>query len=241
MLHSCGHCVSYKDVLRLRNSIGQKEISRFLNNDNCCIPRQLVPDRFIQFAADNIDILEETLDKSPTFHGTQIVAFQNGPANKEVPKILKFLPYRQKLEVPESFHKLHKINVMPNKILPLVTNKNYILQNDDEDNFMFTYNLLWTLCRAVNYEASEEKIVVPQWSGFGKLLHQDQDAFITTYGYLPLLPYVSSEYDTIWTTMTRCNQIARNLNMQYTIITFDQEQNNYSGCDLSNVKIFSFV
>lgn len=70
-LHASGNSISYEDVLRLRNSIAQQEISRYLANSNCFIPKQLIPDRFVQFAADNIDILEETLDKSPTFHGTQ--------------------------------------------------------------------------------------------------------------------------------------------------------------------------
>lgn len=80
-LHQCGHSVSYKDVLCVRNTIAQEEILKYTRNEYTFFPTQLVPQRLIQFAADNINILEETLDKSPTFHATQMVAFQQGPAN----------------------------------------------------------------------------------------------------------------------------------------------------------------
>ncbi|KAK4877224.1 hypothetical protein RN001_009730 [Aquatica leii] len=177
-LHACGHSASYKDVLRIRNTIAQEEIIRYSCNDNCYIPRQLVPNKLVQFAADNIDILEETLDKGPTFHATQMI-----------------------LEIPENFHLLRKINYNKSqKVTPPINNKNILCDEYGTKNFIFPYNL---------------------WSGFSKLIHQD-DTYVTTYGYLPILPYVASDYDTIWTTMKRCSDIAAKLNNNYTIITFDQ-------------------
>lgn len=52
-IHSCGHSISYIDTLRVRNSIAQEEINLYLENDQVTIPRQLVSNRFVQFAADN--------------------------------------------------------------------------------------------------------------------------------------------------------------------------------------------
>ncbi|VEN36170.1 unnamed protein product [Callosobruchus maculatus] len=107
-LHSCGHSISYTDTLRVRKSIAQEEIQLYLENDHATVPRQLVPDRFVHFAADNIDILEETLDKTPTFHGTQIAAFQRGPPNTSAPRKFEILPYNVRLNIPNDFHVLEK-------------------------------------------------------------------------------------------------------------------------------------
>lgn len=219
-LHSCGHSISYKDVLRIRNTIAQEEVIRYTQNDNCYLPRQLVPNKFVQFAADNIDILEETLDKSPTFHGTQVVAFQQGPPNYDLSSTLKLLPYKVKLDIPEDFHLLHQINFNKgNRVPPQVHDKSNLLNEVKAPSFIHSYNLAWVLCRTD--ETSKETVVVPQWSGFGKLLHED-NVPITTYAYLPLLPYVASDYDTVWTTMLKCNEIARKLEVSHTVITFDQ-------------------
>lgn len=104
-------------------------IVRYVENDNCFIPRQLIPDKFIQFAADNIDILEETLDKSPTFHGTQIVVFQkSNMQNDKRGEKLNILPYKVKLNIPENFHLLRKLNYnKSNKPLPIISEKNLFL------------------------------------------------------------------------------------------------------------------
>ncbi|KAK4882604.1 hypothetical protein RN001_005923 [Aquatica leii] len=209
-LHACGHSASYKDVLQIRNTIAQEEIIRYFCNDNCYIRRQLVPNKLVQFAADNIDILEETLDKGPTFHATQMIAFQQGPPYLETETYTKpkIIPYKAKLEIPENFHLLQKINYNKSqKVTPPINNKNI---------------LSWIFCRtSINHDGPKNCVTILQWSGFSKLIHQD-DTYVTTYGYLPILPYVASDYDTIWTTMKRCSDIAAKLNNNYTIITFDQ-------------------
>ncbi|KAK4885392.1 hypothetical protein RN001_001663 [Aquatica leii] len=224
-LHACGHSVSYKDVLRIRNTIAQEEIIRYSCNDNCYIPRQLVPNKLVQFAADNIDILEETLDKGPTFHATQMIAFQQGPPYLETETYTKpkIIPYKAKLEIPENVHLLRKINYNKSqKVTPSINNKNILCDEYGTKNFIFPYNLAWIFCRtSINHDVPKNCVTIPQWSGFSKLIHQD-DTYVTTYGYLPILPYVASDYDTIWTTMKRCSDIAAKLNNNYTIITFDQ-------------------
>ncbi|CAH1099414.1 unnamed protein product [Psylliodes chrysocephalus] len=45
-----------------------EELSRYLKNDNIVVHKRLIS--FVQSPPDNIDILEDILDKSPTFHGT---------------------------------------------------------------------------------------------------------------------------------------------------------------------------
>jgi hypothetical protein len=40
------------------------------------IPENFIPNSFIHFTADNIDILDKSLDEKNTFHATQMAAYQ---------------------------------------------------------------------------------------------------------------------------------------------------------------------
>ncbi|KAK6171648.1 hypothetical protein SNE40_018093 [Patella caerulea] len=51
------------------------------HNTGSVIPPNLIADRFVFFTADNIGILDETLDGKYTFHATQVAAWQRGPAS----------------------------------------------------------------------------------------------------------------------------------------------------------------
>lgn len=97
VLHQCGHSVSYKDVLRIRNSIDQEKIMKYIKSD------------FI----------------SLTFRGTQMVAFQQGPANLEKTAInYELLSYKAKLDLPQNFHLLRHGNFNTSiKPAPIIKDK----------------------------------------------------------------------------------------------------------------------
>ena len=80
-LHAAGDSISYATVQRIDISIAQDQLSRFVDNNNLFTPESIVPGRFFQFAADNLDILEETLDGRGTSQVTQMGIFQRGPEN----------------------------------------------------------------------------------------------------------------------------------------------------------------
>ena len=71
-LHDAGNSISYPTINRIDSSIAHAQLSRFEKNDNKFIPENLVPGKFIQFAADNFDMQEETLDGKGTLHVTQM-------------------------------------------------------------------------------------------------------------------------------------------------------------------------
>lgn len=48
------------------------------------IPPNMVANRFIHYTADNIDILDESLDGKNTFHATQMAAWQRGKKDIEL-------------------------------------------------------------------------------------------------------------------------------------------------------------
>ena len=74
--------------------------------------------RFAQFAADNLDINEETLDGKGTFHVTQMVAFQRGPAPNHAPglpetsgleRVIKDIPSELNKILPSKYSNCSKI------------------------------------------------------------------------------------------------------------------------------------
>ena len=71
------HSTSYSQVQRVDTTLAKRTLE-FMENGNFPVPPNLLEGKFLQFAADNIDIIEETLDGKGTFHATQMVAFQRG-------------------------------------------------------------------------------------------------------------------------------------------------------------------
>ena len=66
--------------------------------------------RFVHFSADNIDILDETMDGKNTFHATQIAAWQRGTGNMSL--LDGVSPSKKRsLSVPESLDKIVAIDV----------------------------------------------------------------------------------------------------------------------------------
>ena len=105
-LHANGDSISYDMVERIITSIADKQLSRYADNDNTFIPQNMVPGRFVQFSADNFDLMEETLDGKGTFHVTQMVAFQRGP-KQEIGDTNSIIGRNKSLQnIPVEFHEI---------------------------------------------------------------------------------------------------------------------------------------
>ena len=72
------HSISYSQVQRVDTTLAKRILDKFMGNGNFPVPPNLLEGKVLQFAADNIDIIQETLDGKATFHATQMVAFQRG-------------------------------------------------------------------------------------------------------------------------------------------------------------------
>ena len=78
LFHKAVHCINYSQVQRLDTTLAKHVLDNLTKRGNIPIPPNLVEGRFLQFSADNIDIIEETLDGQGTFHATQVISFQRG-------------------------------------------------------------------------------------------------------------------------------------------------------------------
>ncbi len=83
LFHKAGHIVSYKKVLQIDTALAEVTLSSMDRTTGAVLPINLVEDRFVHFTADNIDILDSSLDGKDTFHATQLAAWQRGPGKNE--------------------------------------------------------------------------------------------------------------------------------------------------------------
>ena len=77
ILNRMGHCASY-DTVEIIGTALAREILAKTEAEGIAIPSNIAPGSFIQFAADNNDINEETLDGKRTTHATTLVVYQKG-------------------------------------------------------------------------------------------------------------------------------------------------------------------
>ena len=58
LLHKADVCISYREVLQILTGIAEETLKTVDNTDGSVMPPNLVPNRFIHFTMDNIDINE---------------------------------------------------------------------------------------------------------------------------------------------------------------------------------------
>ena len=74
--NSLGMSVEYNRLLRLENEIGNS-VLQSSTNSNFFIPQNLIANKFIFFAVDNLDFNEDTSDGKNTLHATAMVVYQS--------------------------------------------------------------------------------------------------------------------------------------------------------------------
>ena len=84
LLNKIGHWGSYNDVELITTSLA-REISAQSEQHGVIVPSNLSPGVFVQFATDNNDLSEDTLDGKHTTHATTRVAYQRKAFGTELP------------------------------------------------------------------------------------------------------------------------------------------------------------
>lgn len=219
-LYSSGDSVSYDTLRKIDTTIATDQLARFEENGNVVIPRTLVADRFVQFSADNLDIIEETLDGKGTFHVTQMAAFQRGPPqqlNREASTIGNAKSLKS---IPTELNQLQTAKIGPQRPSPKFAHHEHSEVMQCDTSVPARARLLdkiW-LCARNN---SDEKQNVPSWTPFNQKI-SDRDHPQSIVGYLPLIPAPAHDMDTIATVLVRCQAIAKHLGQSKVVVTFDE-------------------
>lgn len=219
-LHMAGDSISYPTVNRIDSSIAQSQLSRFEENDNTFVPESVVPGKFVQFAADNFDMQEETLDGKGTLHVTQMAVFQRGPPNPQAEKETTIGRRTSIGDIPPAFHHITPSEAPSQHIPPRfsqpVTNTSLDCPASRLSECK-KVDLVWVLSRL----SAEDAQHIPAWTGFNQSLVQPSE-HVTTVGYLPIIPAPAHQLDTVMTFLLRSKAIAAKLGQTTTVITLDQ-------------------
>ena len=216
LFHNAGNCIGYETLLRVETSMAQAEIDRFVDNGNVFVPPNITRDGgFIQFAADNINLLEDTPDGKGTFNATCMAAFQtnSGSVNEQAitlqrPKCLKTVPVEM-IEIQKT-KKPHKPDQPDNFGKDIDTSKVVPVDRGFHKN-----DLIWLVKR------SQNPANTPEWTDYNRTIDKS-DQSITTVGFMPILNAPITAYDTIHSVMKLCQAMMEAMARKYTVITFDE-------------------
>ena len=219
LFHRAGHTISYDGVMRVDTALAEATLESLNRENGAIVPRNLVPQRFIHFSTDNIDILDSSLDGKDTFHATQVTAWQRGP-QPDTNALANLQPCQKKLIVPDAL----TTTIPPDKFV-----------GSPEPRFKNAVQLEWF----TGTEETDPHIAIakgkdlaflmkrltenprPGLSEFNQI-HSEHNPPVTTIGYMPIILNPAHEYETLNTVIIRCKYIAESLGQQHVVITADE-------------------
>lgn len=220
-----GNCSSYDEVERVHTSLAKEVVAKSLLN-NAMLPSNISPNGFIQVAADNNDINEETLDGRNTTHATTVVVYQRRQHGPECPpKVLTGHSIRKRSIEPDgTFNGI--LDFWPWGKSPLVKT---FLGTLHEDGFQVAKDLylsslktdlLWAFARMPPSLEGEANQVIPSWSGFNALVLPATPCS-SAIGYCPMLNGSSTQFSTIYTVMKNVQKMCAAIAQTDSVLTFD--------------------
>ena len=138
-----GHIISYDQVLQIDTALAEHTLSTMYLSTGSVLPFNIKNETFVYYTADNIDILNETLDGKNTFHATQLAARQRGSDNLDSLKSVK-VNKRHQINVPEAM----KLRIPPNVV---VGKENPIYQNVEKSWFVRSLKKMQKLWPCICY------------------------------------------------------------------------------------------
>ena len=219
LFNKAGHCLSYEQVLQVDTSLAESTLSSMDQETGAIIPPNVVPNKFIHYTTDNIDILDETLDGKNTFHATQMAVWQRGQkADAELQNLEPTT--RHTLTVPNVLEYLYPVNINPATSEPVFTvpvDKAWFTQSE-ADSECVKQAQATDMAFILRRQDSDTK---PSWTVFNQAV-SSEDPEQTAVGYLPIILAPAHELDTLNTVVKRCMAISSHFDQEYTVITVDQ-------------------
>lgn len=231
LLNRMGHCSSYEDVEIVNTSLAT-EIAAKVNDFGVIIPTNITPGVFVEFAADNNDLEEETLDGKQTTHATTLVAYQreqygpipaqeiHGDHSVKRRSLTAPLPLNQQIHEFSSHGKRPAVVSFQGKFKEEWYSCSKDIRSEAERK-----DLAWVLlrshpCELLSTEVNDEQQSLPGWSAFNAQM-SSEIAPRTKIGYCPMINGSSTEYSTIYTVLKTVQSMMSCLNQKNSVITFD--------------------
>ena len=219
LFNKAGHCLSYEQMLQVDTSLAESTLKTMDQATGSIFPPNIVANKFIHYTADNIDILDESLDGKNTFHATQMATWQRGQQADAELQMLE-PSTRHTLIVPDVLENLYPININPAASEPVFTSpvdKAWFTEPKGDSDCVKQAKAT-DMSFFLRRQDSDTK---PSWTVFNQSV-SPEDPEQTTVGYLPIVLAPAHELDTLNTVVKRCMAISSHFGQEHTVLTVDQ-------------------
>ncbi|CAH3175616.1 unnamed protein product [Porites evermanni] len=231
LLNRMGHCVSYDEMRAVNTSIAEDVLAK-AEEFGTVIPTVIKAGSFVQIAADNNDLNEETIDGKNTTHATTMVIYQNRTFGPDPPpNPVEQRPKRRSLQATGTVYDIEQCSVRGRR--PAVTDHVGSVDMkwyDDLNNETGTArkaDFIWTLLRLCPKKFGEavvadvfEKQSIPSWAGFNAILYPEMPV-VSNIGYCPMIDGSSNDFSTIYTVLKHAQKISAAMGQADAVVTFD--------------------
>lgn len=214
-LSSLGYSINYDDVRKFLTSVAIDELS---DSAAVPIPRGIAKfdyeniSTFVDAAIDNFDQNEETVDGKHTTHSMAVVLYQRTEAT-EVSSLIPCSRQKSLDTVKYNEQPIHPYRKPAKKPEPPVK---YQPEKKVESTEVQKKDLVWELARV----SGDDDSSIPAWSGFNALV-STRRVPMTKIRYLPFINALPSDLSTIFTTLLRLVEIAKELGQPRILVTAD--------------------
>ena len=231
LLHRMGHSSSYDELQAVDTSLATEVLAKS-ETYGTVIPSNISSGSFVQLAADNNDLNEETIDGKNTTHATTMVVYQRKVFGPELPPTTAgdHSQRRRSLKRSGNVYELQECSAHGRR--PSVTqytgavDKEWLKGEGRVLSEAINADETWAILRLKPASlmepgiATQEVQPVPSWSGFNSILYPDSPS-VSKIGYCPMIEGSSTELSTVYTVMKHAQKICASLGQLNTVITFD--------------------
>ena len=220
LFHQAGHCLSYKQLLKIDTALAKNTLESMDTTSGAVIPENFVPNTFIHFTADNIDILDESLDGKNTFHATQMAAYQRSNNRNQDPLGAVEISAAETLKVPEILQNVASVSICEGKTKP-VFRKPVSMDLFESNKEQSEVQRISEATDHAFFVHRQERALKPGWTSFNQN-YSTTDPTETSIGHMPIILAPAHEFDTLNTVIRRCMYVSEHFGQAYTVITVDQ-------------------
>ena len=214
LLHKFGVSVSYDRVLRLEAQIAGTVLSEMEEYNGLYIPHDIVSNKHVFFAVDNVDFAEDTVNGKNTLHGTVMTIYQRQDSHERSRHLVldKSTQARSLKDPPEV--NLLSCRMPKSPKPPSPTYPNFQLNEDNVVNDCKD-DLVWLVGQSIRGP------VLPVWAGYNSMLNKSIP--LTTWHTPPLIPAPAHEWQTLLTVLKQARDISVRIvgSQRKTVVTLD--------------------
>ena len=218
ILNGLGHSISLSSTMAYDSALAQKTI-----NTSNEIPRNFVPEEYVNLVYDNIDFGEETVKQTHVTNGiiTQKMTAQSEYSLPHSGDSIIINKSQRTVDAPfcviaeynlgerktPTFHKIHED-----------AQSMLIALKDGAGRIAYKLDLAYVLSKMV-HGADENPL--PGWTGFNTMLCEEIPD-VQRVGYLPVINGSPTEYSTIREILVRSKGIVEKLQLKHAVLVFDE-------------------